>query len=220
MFYGIIPAMLIAPKAHSYAIKERQRIIDAVNRQYPDMRLQDINEVGYRLTSRTPEELLAAGGFLPKEQSVHIASKTGSPNNSGLVDFSLVPEVTTIFTPFRDRGRKRQFIYAAPLDKGYLMPGDWRQVATPGLPMPEFLIAREVLENKHNHMRLGDARLIGHIPARYANDERFQQFMFEKEIEIPQDIGLGDEHSPALYSIRDTAVSSRLFPTNSSHRGF
>jgi hypothetical protein len=200
----------ITPAAQRHILAERERIIDTMQRQYPGMRLREINEIAYRKDRLSPEEIVRQGGFIPRDKDIRLATAFDSPNNSGLSDFTLVPEVATIFSMYKTPAER--YVYAAPLDKGYLMPGQWRQVAMPALPVKEFLVGRKILANDGRTATLGEPVVIGTIPEKYATDEAFQRFLHAPALEVPQDIGLGDENYPPHYTIRDTPASKQLFP--------
>jgi hypothetical protein len=206
----------ISPEAKTHLEDERARIVEIMQREHPGMRLRDIGEIAYRKDRTPPEEILKRGGFIPQSKNVRLATATArdAPGNAGLVDFSFVPEVAALFSANKNPGD--YYLYATPVDKGYLMPGQWRQVAAPAMPLTEFLVARKVLSvsNVTKRAELGEPIVVaGKISPRFAADKAFQRFVTATHLDIPQDIGLGDENYDPHYDIRDTAVSKRFFPS-------
>ncbi|MBN8530965.1 MAG: hypothetical protein J0L97_03775 [Alphaproteobacteria bacterium] len=208
----------VSQHAASEVHQWREHIM-AQMRQYTHVPLRHLRgEIAYRATALAPEQLFAQAGFVPGSDKVRLSTATavGAPNNEGLVDFSLVPEVTTLFA-----GGRSAWIYALPLDIGYQMPGQWRQFAVPALPMPDFLFVRQVTAKDYVHAHLGPVQWHsrdGQPPS--VEDETLQRFLTVAHLSIPQDIGLGDEFSPPCYDIRDTAASERWFGEPSARRGF
>ena len=187
---------------------ERESIVMRMQRKNPGMRLTDINEIAYRVDSDAPIQILKKEGFLPEHTEISV-TPAENPNNKGLVEFSLVPEAAAISSI----AGKKQFLYAAPVDKAYLMQGQKRQILVPALPLPEFCVARAIVESDGRKVTLGKPVIMGTIPEKFTADETFQRFMNASQLTVPPDIALGDENYAAHYVIKDTPVSERFFPS-------
>jgi hypothetical protein len=187
---------------------ERQFAISQMQRHFPGTRLHEIGEIGYRSDSRSPIKINRQAGFLPDSDQAPAVSRTDRFTDNGMTDFSLVPEVAAINAWPGAEGRR--YIYAVPIDKGYLVNNERRQVMVPALES-DFFVAREILSNDGHTATLGKPIVYGQAPEASATDVAFQNFLKAPSLSVPQDIALGDENYPAHYDVKDTPASARIF---------
>lgn len=188
--------------------KRREVIIREMQKNYSGFQLFHINAIGYRLDGRSPEQIIAEGGFLPKEDRVWISTRMDAPNNEGLVGFSLLPGVTCLFTE-NVQQQNKPYLYAVPIDIGYAMKGEWRQIVAPALPLPDWWCAKRVEAiTQDGQITLGQSEgHHGEMQALY--DEQFHAFL-QGDIRKPKCIDYGSEDYSPVFEIVDSLLSEEF----------
>ncbi len=197
----------------------KNETLHALLQKYPHLKMQKFSgEIVYVLRGESPEEAVKAGGFLPRNKSLWVASN-GSGNSTGSICFSFLPEVAALFhaSVVGKSPNKKAYLYAVPLHGVFVMPGGpWRQVLSPGaFPLPLSFRARELLGDCQNpdsptvdRLRLGpligEGELTGPCPS-------FRDFMNTSEASLikPKEFPTSDD-VPQEFDIIDTEISARF----------
>jgi hypothetical protein len=169
--------------------------------------------IAYCLRGETPEELRRAGALYPWVKELWL-SNTGSGDNTGSVCFSLLPEVTTLFTSSASSkgGQRQPYLYAFPLHGNFLVPGGrWRQIISPGaFPLPAVWRARQLLGVESDKIILGRERvklgpLTGAGEFKAGSCPRFLAYLNEAEHLLikPQELP-GSDDFPQEFDIEDS----------------
>lgn len=187
-------------------IKERKLL--EMKQKYPHILEQTFNgKMVYTLQSRSPEELIRNGGF--KNRNELWLSNTRSGNNKGCICFSLLPEVTTIFSKnYTNMPRNKLYLYAFPLFGNFLIPGGrWRQIISPGaFPLPSFWMCREFIGIDYQHKVMLGLLHVYNEKSKYIPGEKCNNYI-ENNLIAPIEKTLGGD-SPSEFEINDTAYSA------------
>ncbi|MDB2415138.1 enterotoxin A family protein [Rickettsiales bacterium] len=188
-------------------VEDGLAMADSMAEHYPEHQQSQVNGLTYRFDSRSPEEIIEAGGFSPNGGRAYI---NGSVVR-GPVSTTLLPEAAILFSQ-----KKGGYLYTLPILQGYVLQGDkgeeWRNVALPSLPLPGFFMAKPIEAIEGGFAYLG--ALVGLSEEinqdLSVDDEALSQFA-SGEIKIPRDLSGGDPDYPAFYVIKDTNFSKRIF---------
>lgn len=190
----------IDPNKISLAKKHREKISNVFKQKYPSLRrhtFETESKFAYTLSNESPNEVITAASFLPPdEEPKWVGNDPYHPdfgNNSGMVCFSFLPEVTALFAEMlKENSNKPLFMYAYLLNKQsgeVIFPGGrWRQVCIPGrLPIypHSFLLARELINiQEKNQIILGPIIDVTGLASKWQNQlsscylmgERFEEY--------------------------------------------
>jgi hypothetical protein len=161
----------------------------------------------YTLQSMPPEELIKSGGI--KSTNELWLSNTHSGDNKGSICFSVLPEITTIFSKnYTNTARKKLYMYAFPLFGNFLIPGGmWRQIISPGaFPLPSFWLCREFIGVDHQHKVMLGPLHVYNERVNYIPGEKCSNYI-ENNLIAPIEKTLGGD-SPLEFEIKDTAYSA------------
>ena len=226
--YPDIRKIKVPPNAAAIErITKRQQYTDRIiGLKYPHLSKPwpFYNAIAYRFDRRSPEEIIAQGGF-SNDKPVFFAkdSADGGSYNTGVVNFSLIPGVTVLFLDDQKQATAG-YLYATPMldtDKTYLAPGPWRQPFIGTLPLTynRWFLARKIVDANPRILTLAsDILSYGISPAEFQmqynnnhflGDEALQAF-FEGRIITPQESYASTAEHPANYNIVDTTLSLKL----------
>lgn len=186
--------------------------------KYPNALLSNALEgkVVYMLRPESPEQVLDQGGFHALKKNLWIAADVGNSlsrsNNEGMVCFTLLPEITTIFLLNKSNlDQQEHYIYAIPLEgHNVYLGGQWRQIACPGaMPLPEFWRSRKVLDVINDKVVLGSVIGQGEDALVRASGEKYVNYQNNSAIIVPKDISINPDY-PAFYDIQDTEMTKRF----------
>lgn len=186
---------------------------------YPEMLVRHFkDQVVYTLQSRTPEQILEEGG-LTNSNSLWL-SNTGSGDNRGSICFSLLPEVTTIFSNLHLNSEKL-YLYAFSLTGDFLLPGGrWRQVIAPSaFPLPSWWAVRKLLDidPESRKINLGPLWVSDDKNLDLIEGERFEDYCKDRLIQ-PEAIDVGEDF-PLEFKIEDTLGSKQFQQEVLNHYG-
>jgi hypothetical protein len=186
---------------------------------YPDMLVRNFkDQVVYTLQSRTPEQILEEGG-LTNSNSLWL-SNTGSGDNKGSICFSLLPEVTTIFSNLHLNSTKL-YLYAFSLTGDFLLPGGrWRQIIAPSaFPIPHWWAARKLLniDPESRKINLGPLWVSDDKNLDLIKGERFKEYCDNNLIK-PEEFDVGEDF-PLEFKIEDTLGSKQFQEEVQAHYG-
>lgn len=208
---------------------KKERLKDFFKREYPTLKWRTFDTEGkivYRLCDRSPDELLKDGCFTPSTKEPWWNSDPYAydfGNNGGMVCFSFLPEITTLFAEKIKKENKPPFLYAYQLKESegeIIFPGgQWRQVCVAGelaIRAHDFLVGRELISiGLNNKVMLGPLISLNSAATKLKNDlatccqlgERFQDYC-ENRLIRPFS-RYYSEGEPPEYEIMDTPYTKK-----------
>ncbi|RDI39072.1 hypothetical protein [Aquicella lusitana] len=197
---------------HLAAIKGKKS--EEIKTKYPQLLEHFFHgKIAYTLQYKSPEEVIKNGGLLSRKDLW--VSNTRSGYNDGCICFSLLPEVTAIFSrgsihSSSTKKTSKPYIYAFPLTGNFFIPGSqWREIISPGaFPLTRFWMCRELLDIDHqNKIHLGPIQ--GHIGKMdIIHGERLEAYLQNKLVK-PNEIDFGEDF-PLEFDINDTDESAKF----------
>lgn len=198
-------------------LQKRESIMWKMQKNYPGYPIFNMNIMGYRLDERSPDEIHATGGFLPKENDVYITNRFDKSYHRGLVGFSLLPGAASLLLVQdpedilrqEDIQQKKPYMYAVPVDISYVVQGDTPQILAPALTLPNWWCAKLVEAIKEDGtIILGASQgRCGDMVTAY--DEQFETFL-KGEVEQPKCVDRGTEDHAPIFQMEKSALSQEF----------